>query len=58
MRRRSGFEDGGFEGVEEEGEGGGAGEVVVEGVLFEEVDGGERRGGRVGGVGCVSRGRG
>ena len=45
------FEDGSFEGVEEEGEGGGAGEVEGEGVLFEEADGGEWRGGGVGRVG-------
>ncbi len=37
--------------MEEEGEGGGAGEVEGEGVLLEEVDGGEPRGGGVGGVG-------
>ena len=42
MRRRSSFEDGGFEGVEEKGEGGGAGEIEGEGVLLEEADGGER----------------
>ncbi len=40
-----------FEGVEEEGEGGGAGEVEGEGVLLEEADGGDGCGGGVGGVG-------
>ena len=45
------FEDGGFEGVEEEGYAGGGGEVVGEGVLLEEVGGGEGWGGGVGGVG-------
>ena len=37
--------------MEEEGEGGGAGEIEGEGVLLVEADGGEGRGGR---VGCVS----
>ncbi len=45
------FEDGGFEGVEEEGYGGGGGEVEGEGVLLEELGGGEAWGGGVGGVG-------
>ena len=45
------LENGGFEGVEEEGEGWGAGEVEGEGVLFEEADRGQERGGGVGGVG-------
>ena len=44
------LENRGFEGVEEEGEGGGAGEVEGEDVLFVEADGGDGRGG---GVGCV-----
>ena len=45
------FEDGGFEGVEEEGYAGGTGEVVGEGVLLEEVGGGEGWSGGIGGVG-------
>jgi hypothetical protein len=45
------FEDRGFKGVEEEGEGGGAGEVEGEDVLLVEAYGGKGRGG---GVGCVS----
>jgi len=44
------LEDRGFEGVEEEGEGGGAGEVEGEDVLLVEADGSKPRGG---GVGCV-----
>ena len=46
-----GFEDGGLEGVEEEGQGGGAGQVVVEGVLLEEARRGDFGGGGVVGVG-------
>ena len=46
-----GFEDGCLEGVEEEDEGGGAGEVELEGVLLVEADGGDGGGGGVGGVG-------
>jgi hypothetical protein len=45
------LENGGFEGMEEEGQGWSAGEVEGEGVLFEETDGGECRRGDVGGVG-------
>ena len=37
--------------MEEEGEGGGAGQVVIEGVLLEEARGGDFGGGGVGGVG-------
>lgn len=40
-------EEGGFEGVEEEGEGGSVGEREGEGVTVEEVDGGEEIGGEV-----------
>ena len=47
------LEDGGFEGVEEEDQSGRAGKVEGEGVLLEELDGGEAGGGGVGGVGCV-----
>ena len=39
------LEDGSFEGMEEKGEGGGAGEIEGEGVLLVEADGGEGRGG-------------
>ncbi len=46
-----GFEDRSFEGVEEEGEGRGAGKVEVEGVLLIEADGGDGVGGGVRGVG-------
>ncbi len=46
-----GAEDGGFEGVEEEGYGGRGGKVEGEGVLVEEADGSEGRGGGVGVVG-------
>ena len=42
-----------FEGVEEKGEGGRAGEVEGEGVLFEEADGCDGYGCGVGGVGCA-----
>ncbi len=48
---QEGFEDGLFEGVEEEGEAGGGGEVVGEGVLLEQAGGGEARCGWVGLVG-------
>jgi hypothetical protein len=45
------LENRGFEGVEEEGEGGGAGEVEGEDVLLVEADGSEMLGGSVGCVG-------
>ena len=45
------LEDRGFEGVEEEGEGGSAGKLEGEGVLLVELDGGERWCGGVGAVG-------
>ena len=45
------FEDGCLEGVEEEGEGGSAGKVVVECVLLEEARGGDFGGRGIGGVG-------
>ncbi len=45
------FQDGSFEGVEEEGYGGGGGEVEGEGVLLVEVGGGEAWRSGVGGVG-------
>jgi hypothetical protein len=44
------LENRGLEGVEEEGEGGGAGEVEGEDVLLVEADGSEAWGGGVGGV--------
>lgn len=44
------LEDGGFKGVKEEGQSGGAGEVEGEGVLFVQANGRDRRGGGVGGV--------
>jgi hypothetical protein len=46
-------EHGRFEGVEEEEECGRGGEIEVEGVLLEDLDGRERLGGRVCGVGAV-----
>lgn len=48
-----GFEDGCLKGMEEEEEGGSAGEGVVEGVLLEDLGGGEGWGGGVGGVGLL-----